>query len=101
MSQTQLKVLVTPRSSKNRLLGYCGDVLKVSLTAPPVEGAANAALVKFLAPLLGKKPKDLSIGSGQASRHKTIIIDGLELMEVKNRLLKHLPEQSQSRTEEA
>ncbi|MDR1086197.1 MAG: DUF167 domain-containing protein [Deltaproteobacteria bacterium] len=92
MAETRLKVMVTPRSSKNSLLGYNGDELKISLTAPPVEGAANEALVKFLARLLKIRPSSLKVTAGQASRHKTVLVEELE-QDVAYELLKaHLPE---------
>ncbi|MDR0550161.1 MAG: DUF167 domain-containing protein, partial [Deltaproteobacteria bacterium] len=75
-TETRLKVLVSPRASRDRLLGFLGDELKISLTAPPVEGAANLALTQFMARLFGVSQKSVKVVGGQASRHKTIIIEG-------------------------
>ena len=49
MASTLLKVHVTPRGSNNEIVGWREDVLCVKVTAPPVEGAANAAAVKLIA----------------------------------------------------
>ncbi|MDR1577889.1 MAG: DUF167 domain-containing protein [Deltaproteobacteria bacterium] len=86
MSSTRLKILVTPRSSREKLLGRQGDELKISLTAPPVEGAANLALAKFLARRLGVAASQVKVVGGQASRHKTVLIDGMEPEEVDKRI---------------
>ena len=70
-----LKVFVQPRSSRNTIVGWQGDELKVALTAPPVDGAANAALIDFLADALGLKRRQLSVAKGETSRHKTLTIE--------------------------
>lgn len=69
-----LKVLVVPRSSKNMLVGRHGDTLKIKLTAPPVEGAANTLCLKFLASRLGLPRSSLEIVSGHAGRTKLILV---------------------------
>ncbi|MDR1607322.1 MAG: DUF167 family protein [Deltaproteobacteria bacterium] len=86
MGSSKLKILVTPRSSKERLLGWQGEELKISLTAPPVEGAANAALTKYLARLLDIAASQVKVSSGQASRHKTVTIEGLESQEITRKI---------------
>ena len=68
------KVLLQPRSSKNRIVGLHGDSLKLKLTAPPVEGAANKMCLKFLAKLLFVSPSSLEIISGHGSRTKKILL---------------------------
>ncbi|MDR1871885.1 MAG: DUF167 domain-containing protein [Deltaproteobacteria bacterium] len=88
---TRLKVLATPRSSMDRLLGFQADEVKISLAAPPVEGAANEALEKFLARLLGLKTAAVKVLSGQASRHKIVLIEGLAPEETSSRLTALLP----------
>jgi uncharacterized protein (TIGR00251 family) len=73
----RVRVYVAPRSSSNSILGAHGGELKVSLTAPPVEGAANRALTDFLARKLGVPKSAVQITAGQTSRHKTLAIEGI------------------------
>lgn len=68
------RVHVQPRSSRNQVVGLHGDALKVKLTAPPVEGAANAACIAFLADALGLPKSALSIVAGHTGRRKAIAI---------------------------
>jgi uncharacterized protein (TIGR00251 family) len=67
------KVFVQPRSSKNEISGLHGDALKVKLTAPPVNGAANTMCVKYLAKCLDVPKSSLEIISGRAGRTKQIL----------------------------
>ncbi|MCD6184774.1 MAG: YggU family protein [Deltaproteobacteria bacterium] len=69
-----LKVLIQPRSSKNIITGLHGDALKIKLTAPPVDGAANKMCVQYLAKSLKIPKSSLEIISGQTSRQKTVLI---------------------------
>ena len=73
----RLRVLVTPRAATNRLLGPHEGVLKVALTAPPVEGAANTALCAFLAACLHLPRGRVTLIAGQTSRHKELHIVGM------------------------
>jgi hypothetical protein len=68
-----LKIFVQPRSSKNEIKGLYGDAIKIRLTAPPVDGAANRMCVEFLAKCLGLPKSSLEIISGQASRSKLLL----------------------------
>ncbi len=70
-------VQVVPRASRDRLGPIHGDCLKVQLTAPPVDGAANEALVALVARRLGCKRADVSIVRGEGSRRKTIRVAGI------------------------
>jgi uncharacterized protein (TIGR00251 family) len=81
-----LSVQVTPRAHENALLGWRGDVLLVRVTAPPVDGKANAALVKLLAHALDLAASDISIVAGTASRRKTVALDGIDALELRQRL---------------
>ncbi len=63
---------VQPRASRNEVCGIQGEELKVRLTAPPVEDAANRLCVEFLAKLLGVPKSRVTILAGTKSRHKTI-----------------------------
>lgn len=68
------KVLVQPRSSKNMIAGLHEDALKIKLTAPPVDNAANKMCLKFLAKSLGVSKSNLEIIAGHSSRHKQILL---------------------------
>lgn len=72
-----LRVRLQPRSSRNVIDGVQGSCLKLRLTAPPVEGEANKALVEFLSGLLHIKKSSIEIDSGLRSREKRVRIDGL------------------------
>jgi uncharacterized protein (TIGR00251 family) len=71
----RLDVRVQPRASRNEIAGTSGTALRVRLTAPPVEGAANEALVEFLAAELGVPRRHVRIVAGAASRNKIVEID--------------------------
>ncbi len=79
-------VAVTPRAGKDEIAGMQGDVIKVKLTAPPVDGAANEALIKFLAQRLDVRPSAIEIVAGHSSRQKLVSIVGLSPAEVTSRL---------------
>jgi len=73
----RLEVSVQPRSSRNQVVGEQNEALKIKLTAPPVEGEANAALVNFLANYFKLPRKDIRLIKGEASRHKIVEIIGI------------------------
>ena len=79
-------VKVHPRAQKNAITGELGDALKVSLTAPPIEGRANQACVEFFANLLKVPRSSVTIASGQTSRNKVIRVAGLTARQVQDRL---------------
>src|SRR5437588_10198676 len=81
-----LSLRVQPRASRNAVVGWTGDTLNIRLMAPPVEGAANAACLIFLADLLDMPQAQLEILRGQRSRQKVIRITGLTQTEVHARL---------------
>lgn len=78
---------VVPRASRDEVAGVQGEALRVRLTAPPVEGAANRALADFLARQLGVRRSQVHIISGEASRDKVVAVEGLQAEEVQARLL--------------
>ncbi|MDR2386392.1 MAG: DUF167 domain-containing protein [Deltaproteobacteria bacterium] len=86
MDQSRLRVKLNPRSSRDRLVGRLGDLLKVNLTSPPVDGQANQALIKFLAKILKLAPSSLSLAQGASSRDKLIVVNGLSPEELWARL---------------
>lgn len=84
-----ISVKVIPRSRKNSVeleVGEEGERLKVRLTAPPVDGAANEALVALLAERLGVPKRQVVIVRGATSRQKVVEVVGLNLADVRQRL---------------
>jgi hypothetical protein len=81
-----LAVKVQPRASKNEIGGPLGDELKIKVTAPPVDSAANQALIDLLAEKLECSRGAVTIVRGQTSRHKTLRIAGLDAGTVLQRL---------------
>jgi uncharacterized protein (TIGR00251 family) len=72
----RINVRVIPRSGKN-LIGWEEGGLKVRLTAPPIDGAANDALIALLAQCLGLHKRDIQIVHGTTGRHKIVEITGM------------------------
>ncbi|MBS1797194.1 MAG: YggU family protein [Acidobacteria bacterium] len=70
-------VRVVPRASKSEIVGEHDGALKIRIASPPVDGAANAELVKLLAKTFGVPKSDVEIVSGQTSKSKQIKIDNL------------------------
>jgi hypothetical protein len=79
-------VRVHPKAKKNVITGELGDALKLSLTAPPVEGRANEACIEFFAKLLKVPRSSVSIASGLSSRNKVIRVTGVSAQSVRDRL---------------
>jgi uncharacterized protein (TIGR00251 family) len=79
-------VKVQPRARKNAITGELDGALKLALTAPPLDGKANAACIEFLANLLRVSRSSITIASGQASRRKLIRVAGLSAEEIQKRL---------------
>jgi hypothetical protein len=71
--------------------GIIGDRLRVRLTAPPVDGAANDALVRLLAERLGVARSAVRVVGGGSSRSKVVTVDGIGLREARTRLLSPAP----------
>jgi hypothetical protein len=80
-------VRVVPRASRNQIAGVEGGALKIKLTAPPVEGAANAALIEFVAEWLGVRRSAVSIVSGDKARNKVVRVSGVTRKRVETGLL--------------
>jgi uncharacterized protein len=81
-----IMVTVVPRASKDEVAGMQGDAIKVRLTAPPVDGAANEALIKFLSKCLGVRQSAIEIVAGHSSHQKLVSIVGLSPAEVTAKL---------------
>jgi uncharacterized protein (TIGR00251 family) len=74
--RARFAVHVQPRAARSEIVGVHGEALKVRLSAPPVDGAANAALVELLADALGVSRHSVRIVSGATSRGKVVEVDG-------------------------
>lgn len=84
-----IAVKVTPRAKRTAVLGVLADgTLKIAVAAPPEDGRANAALLRFLAQSLGLRESQLEIVVGHGARRKLIAVTGLSPAEVEARLLK-------------
>ncbi len=81
-----LSLKVQPRASKNELGEAIGDELKLKVTAPPVDSAANEAVLRFLAEQLNCPRGAVQLLRGQTSRHKQVLLAGLRLEDVARRL---------------
>lgn len=82
-----IDLLVQPRASRSGVDGVQGGLLKVRITAPPVDGAANAAVIDVFAELLGLRRSDVTILSGQRGRRKRVLVHGVSPEHVAQRLL--------------
>ncbi|HSD28274.1 MAG TPA: DUF167 domain-containing protein [Vicinamibacteria bacterium] len=81
-----LRVRVQPRASRDALSGERQGALVVRLTAPPVEGAANEALARFLGKALGVAPSAVRVVNGATSRNKVVSVAGLDAATARERL---------------
>lgn len=81
-----LSLIVTPRSSVTAFAGVEGNALRVRVAAPPVEGAANAAMVRFLAEVAGVPKSAVRIVSGETGRRKRVVVEGVTVQDLAVRL---------------
>jgi hypothetical protein len=82
-----LTVRVTPRARRTEVAGILEDgTLRIRLTAPPIEGRANAALVDYLAEVLGIRKSRIEIVAGEKGLDKIVSITGMAALEVQRRL---------------
>jgi uncharacterized protein (TIGR00251 family) len=82
-----VQVHVVPRASATTVAGRHGDGIRIRIAAPPVDGAANEALLRFLAKRLGVSRGAVTIARGQSSRRKTVTIAGISTDAALARLL--------------
>jgi uncharacterized protein (TIGR00251 family) len=82
---TLLSVKLQPRASKNEISEPLGDELKIKVTAPPVDAAANQALIELLAEKLGCSRGKVELIRGLTSRHKTILLHGFKPEEIQQK----------------
>jgi uncharacterized protein (TIGR00251 family) len=71
-------VHVVPRAKRTEVVGRHGDAIKIKLKAPPVDGAANAELVRFVAERLDIPRSAVTITAGHTGRRKTLQIEGID-----------------------
>jgi uncharacterized protein len=81
-----LAIRVIPRSARDEVVGVHGNALKIRLNAPPVDGKANAGLIRFLGEGLGAPPSRIQIVRGQTGREKQVLVTGLRPEELRSRL---------------
>jgi uncharacterized protein (TIGR00251 family) len=87
-----LPVMVQPRASRNAVAGLHGPALKLVLTAPPIEGAANEACLGLLSSLLDVSRARLCIIRGMKARHKLICISDMSIDALRTRLRSQCPD---------
>ncbi len=78
MPDGRLVFHVVPRAATTAVAGRYGDAIKIRVAAPPVDGAANEELIRFLAARLGIPRSRIAITAGTAGRRKTVAIRGME-----------------------
>lgn len=86
MKDLTIKIYLQPKASKNEIVGSYRDGIKVRVTAPPVGGKANEALLRFLATSLDLSPSQVEILKGHHSREKVLRLSGIDLSLVTQRL---------------
>lgn len=79
----ELFLYVQPRASRNKVVGLQGDELKLALTAPPVDGAANKACTVFIARLCSLPKSCVKLVSGETSRHKRVLLEKSDLSNIR------------------
>jgi len=77
MSETRFSVRLTPRADRDAIEGVEDGVLRARVSSPPVDGAANAALVRLVASELDVPKGSVRIVSGASSRSKVVAVDGV------------------------
>lgn len=82
----RLAVQVSPAAKKNEVIGVLGNELKIRLQAAPIEGRANAGLIRYLAECVGLPKSRVRVVHGLSSRHKVVEIAGLEPAQVQRAL---------------
>ena len=78
-----LSLRIVPRAARNAIQGELGDALKIRLCAPPVDGAANAALIEFLSDAFSLPRARVQLLAGATSRNKRVLLAGLPAAKVK------------------
>ena len=81
-----LNLRIIPRAHKNAIQGELGDALKIRLCAPPVDGAANAALIEFLSDHFSIPRARIQLLSGATSRNKRVLLAGMKADDIRRQL---------------
>ena len=81
-----LCIYVQPQASKSKIVGVHDERLKLAVAAPPVDGKANGEVVKYLAKLFRLAKRDVSIYSGAQSKRKRVMIQSLDVKEVRAKI---------------
>jgi uncharacterized protein (TIGR00251 family) len=79
----QFALRVQPRASRTAIAGVIGDAVKLAITAPPVDGKANQAVIEFLSDLFHVSKGSIEIVSGETGRNKLIAIRGVSAEQVR------------------
>jgi uncharacterized protein (TIGR00251 family) len=82
----RFEVHAKPRAKKSKVIGERGDAVEIALAAPPVDGAANEELVRFVATVLAVRQRDIEVVRGETSREKLLAVTGLTPEEIESRL---------------
>ena len=82
-----LRLYIQPRASRTEIVGLHGDAIKVRLAAPPVDGAANEELVRFVAEALDVPRGAVALVAGASGRRKQVKVDGIGIAAATRRLL--------------
>lgn len=81
-----ISLKVQPRASRNEIAGPIGNELKINVTAPPVDSAANEAVLELLAEILGCARNQLELLRGATSRHKQVFVRGITAAQIEAKL---------------
>jgi uncharacterized protein (TIGR00251 family) len=84
--ETRIRVRLTPRAGRDEIAGWQGELLRVRVAAPPVEGEANVALERLLARALGVPRRAVRVVAGARGREKTVAVEGLSAEQARARL---------------
>lgn len=98
---TQIDIVVQPRASNTEIVGGHDGAIRVRIAAPPVDGAANAALIELLARILDVRKSDIEIVTGGSGRRKRVLIHGLPVEQVREMLDKAIGEPERAKSSRA
>jgi uncharacterized protein (TIGR00251 family) len=89
VDSADLHVRLQPRARRDEVVGERGDAIVIRITAPPVDGKANAALCAFVAKSVGVGTSRVSVVRGQTSRDKVVRVEGVTQAALRHALLGH------------
>jgi len=81
-----LSLYIQPKAARNEVIGLHDGALKLAITAPPIDGKANAAVAAFLAETLGVAKRDVTLVRGESSRRKQFAVRGLSAETIRQKL---------------